>query len=219
MFKKIILVIIILIIVFLIVYFFFINKKFSNKISMPEEKKLNLRGKKVALIIAQEGFEDNEFSQTKDVLIRQGAEISVVSKNTVLPALGKYGLEVIPDIKLDDLEVEDFNAIVFIGGPGATVYVDDLRAHQIIKEAVEKKKILGAICIAPTILAKAGVLRGVEATVWSNAFDPSTIDVLKESGANYIDKPVVISGKIVTANGPSAASEFGEALASLLGEE
>ena len=71
---------------------------------MPEEKKLNLRGKKVALIIAQEGFEDNEFSQTKDVLIRQGAEISVVSKNTVLPALGKYGLEVIPDIKLDDLE-------------------------------------------------------------------------------------------------------------------
>ncbi|MEK7136703.1 MAG: DJ-1/PfpI family protein, partial [Patescibacteria group bacterium] len=84
-----------------------------------------------------------------------------------------------------------------------------------------RRFMLGAICIAPTILARAGVLRGKKATVW----DPSTgsgqvalptpSQVLRECGAQYTGEAVTVDGKIVTANGPAAAEEFGRRLASI----
>jgi len=183
--------------------------------SMSEESK-NLEGKRVVLIIAQEGFQDKEFNNTKEVLEKEGASVSVASKNVFFPARGKFGLEVKPDIKIEGLKVDEFDGIVFIGGPGATAYVNDDTAHQIARQAVEKGKVLGAICIAPEILAKAGVLENNKATVWSNALDKTPVDILKEGGAIYVDEPVVVSGKIVTANGPEAAGDFGRAIARLL---
>jgi protease I len=84
------------------------------------------------------------------------------------------------------------------------------------KETIEKDKILAAICISPVILANAGVLKGKKATVWSSPLDKNPIRILKNGGAIYKDALVVVDGKIVTANGPEAAKEFGEALVSLL---
>lgn len=210
MFKKIFLIIVILIIILLLVYFLFIYEK-----PMAEEN-FDLKGKKIALIIAQEGFQDKEFEDTKSVLEKQGAELTIVSENVAFPARGKFGLEVSPDIKIDDLKVDEFEAIVFIGGPGAANYVENETAHQIAREAIEKGKVIGAICIAPEILAKAGVLKDIEATVWSSPLDKTPIDILKEEGAKYVDEPVVISNKIVTANGPEAAHDFGQAIAQLI---
>ena len=210
--KKIIFGIVILALVFLAIYFISIS---IHRASMPEESK-NLENKKVVLIIAQEGFQDKEFSNTKEVLEKDGANILIASKNVLFPARGKFGLEIMPDIKIEDLKVDEFDAIVFIGGPGAISYIDNEIAHQIARQAVERGKVLGAICIAPEILAKAGVLENVEATVWSNSLDRNPIDVLREEGAIYVDEPVVVSGRIVTANGPEAAGDFGRAIARLL---
>lgn len=76
---------------------------------------------------------------------------------------------------------------------------------------VEQDKVLGAICIAPVILANAKVLEGKNATVF-----PDGADVLKQNGANYIDVNVIVDGKIITGNGPEAAEDFGRALVKLL---
>ncbi|HQQ38671.1 MAG TPA: DJ-1/PfpI family protein, partial [bacterium] len=81
------------------------------------------------------------------------------------------------------------------------------------REAMAKNKILGAICIAPLILARAGVLENRKATVWASALDRRPIQQLKDGGATYENKPVVIDGNIVTANGPQSAKEFGKILA------
>jgi len=117
---------------------------------------------------------------------------------------------------LRDLKVADYDAILFIGGPGAANYMDDETCHQIAREAVKADRVLGAICIASAILAKAGVLDGKKATVWSSPLDRSTVKILEENGAIFQKDSVVVDGKIVTGNGPGAAKEFGEKIVEIL---
>ena len=166
---------------------------------------------KVAMIIAFRDFRDEEYFIIKQVLEAAGAKVITVSAN-LGKAFGVYGGEAEVDLMIDNLKVQDFDAIVFIGGAGAYKYLEDPKCLQIALETIKKNKVLGAICIAPTILAKAGVLKGKKATVWSSPMDRSPIKILKEGGANYIDEEVVVDGNIITANGPVAAKEFGEAL-------
>ena len=96
------------------------------------------------------------------------------------------------------------------GAAWTDYYLDVDKGHRIAREATEKNRLLAAICIAPAILAKAGVLNQKEATVWSSVLDKSAVKILKENGAIYKDQPVVQDGKIITANGPDAAKEFGQ---------
>lgn len=83
------------------------------------------------------------------------------------------------------------------------------------RATVEAGKPLGAICIAPLILAKAGVLKGRKATVWDSGGEQ--IAILKAHGAVYTDQAVVIDGSVVTGNGPGAAGEFGRVFAGAVG--
>jgi len=106
--------------------------------------------------------------------------------------------------------------VVFVGGPGATEYVDDAQAHKVAQDAVAQDKVLAAICIAPEILAKAGVLKEKKATVWSSVADRGPIKVLEDGGAEYVDQNVVQDGKMITANGPAAAKDFGKTIVEVL---
>jgi len=178
---------------------------------MPEQSS----SKKIAMLIAFKDFQDQEYFNTKEVLESGGAVITTLSAS-LGQAVGKYGGEVKIEKKLEELDVKDFDAVVFIGGSGAFNYIDNSKCHQIAKEAAKQDKVLGAICIAPAILAKAGVLREKKATVWTSSLDRSAEKILKENGADYQDDDVVVDGKIVTANGPAAAKKFGQAIATLL---
>lgn len=172
----------------------------------------NSTNKKVAFIIAFKDFKDEEYFKPKEVLEKNKIEVVTVSSSKG-QALGKDGGDTSVDILLDELKIEDYQAIAFIGGSGARNYIDDPRAHKIARETVEAGKILAAICIAPTILAKAGVLKEKQATViYSDPLDRSAIKILEENGAVFVNKPVVRDGQIITANGPAAAEEFGNAL-------
>ncbi|MEM2674590.1 MAG: DJ-1/PfpI family protein, partial [Candidatus Hadarchaeales archaeon] len=82
-------------------------------------------------------------------------------------------------------------------------------ALSLAKEAAELGKKVCAICIAPVILANAGLLENRKATVWDGEFRR----MLEEKGAKYVNKSVVVDGNIITANGPGAASEFGRTIA------
>jgi len=95
-------------------------------------------------------------------------------------------------------------------------YLDNENSYRIAKETVQQNKVLGSICVGPVILAKASVLEGKKATVWSSPMDRGTIRTLEEGGAIYQEEPVVVDGKLVTANGPAAAQEFGEKLVEAL---
>ncbi len=174
--------------------------------------------KRIAIIVAFRDFRDEEYFETKEVLQEAGAEIVTVS-DSIGKAIGKFGGEVEVDLSLRDLEVENFDAIVFIGGPGALAHLDNELSYEIAKSAFAQDKVVGAICVSPVILAKAGILKGKKATVWSSITERSTLKILEKSGAHYLPQAVVVDGKIVTANGPSAAKEFGLQIVELLKEK
>lgn len=188
-----------------------INAGCVKKEVNPMTPKNLLIDKSAVIIIAFEGFQDLEYSKTRETLEKAGLKITVAS-SSLGTAIGKFGIRTEIDATLDEISVNDYDAIVFIGGPGAAEYIDNSTAHNLSREAVKAGKVLAAICIAPEILAKAGVLSGKKATVWSSMLDRSSIDALKKNGAQYLDQEVVIDDKIITANGPAAAEKFGQAI-------
>jgi protease I len=175
--------------------------------------------KRIAMIIAHDGFQDVEFSIPYRFFNDHGAKVEVFS-NKNGTATGAFGLEAEVNGTLDQLKVDDYDAIVFIGGPGTPTLRKEARALEIAQEAVKKGKVLGAICWSPTILAKAGVLNGINATVWlgnDSEYGMTTNMVLAKYGANYAGQDLIIDGKIVTANGPPAAEKYAKAIWDLLG--
>lgn len=171
--------------------------------------------KKVLMIIASKDFKDEEYFTPRQVLEQAGAEVKVAS-DTAGIAQGVEGGEVAANFKLSEVKVGDFDALVFVGGPGAVTYLDNSDSYRIAQEAISQDKILAAICISPTILAKAGVLQSKKATVWTSALDKSPKKILEENGAIYQAEKVVVDGKIITANGPAAAQEFGQRIVGAL---
>lgn len=165
--------------------------------------------KKIAIIIALRDFQDKEYFGTREVLETAGAKITTVSAKKET-AIGVYGGEVNVDLAEQELDVKDYDAVVFIGGWGALKYLDNEAFYRLVRQALSQNKILAAICISPVILAKAGALKNKKATVWSSPFDKGPIKILKENGAEYLEEDVVVDGKIITANGPSSATKFGE---------
>ena len=175
----------------------------------------NLQNKKIAMIIAFSNFRDEEYFIPKKIFEKAGAEVITVSEKKGT-AIGAGGGDTEVDLTFDELNLDGFDAIVFVGGPGSYKYIEDAKVHQVVRKAEEKGKIVAAICIAPAILAKVGVLEKKNATVWSSPLDKSPIKILEENGAVYVDKNVVVDGKIITANGPHAAEEFGEKVLEVL---
>ncbi|MDI6882859.1 MAG: DJ-1/PfpI family protein [Patescibacteria group bacterium] len=175
----------------------------------------SLQGKKIAMVIAQQDFHDEELFIPRSIFLQEGAEVKIVSTKKG-EAIGSYGGVIDVDLTFSQLKVADFEAILFIEGSGAMKYIDDEKCHQLAQEAISKNKVLGAIGIAPAILARSGVLKGKKATVWRSTLDKSAVKILKEEGANYQEEKVVIDGKIVTADGPQSARKFGETVVRVL---
>jgi protease I len=175
-----------------------------------KEVSFDLAGKKVLMIIAPTNFRDEELLRPKEILEKAKANVTIASKG-VKTAKGMLGSSVSVDLDLSQVNVKDYDAIVFVGGTGAEVYFNDSKALKIAKEAYEQGKVVAAICIAPSILANAGILEGKQATAF-----PSEASNLEANGARYTGEAVTIDGKIITAKGPEAASQFGNAIAKVL---
>lgn len=174
----------------------------------------NLEGNRVVMVIARRDFRDEELLKPKALLERAGARVTVAS-SSLEPATGTLGAKVTPDVLLKDIDAGDYEAVVFIGGPGAKEYWDDRTAHAVARAGVEQGKIVAAICLAPVTLANAGLLDGKKATVWKTESGR-----LRAQGANYTGTKVEVDGRLITSNGPEAAEDFGKAIAeALAGEE
>ncbi len=170
---------------------------------------------KALFIIAQKDYQDHEYGASKKVLEDAGIEVITASKQVGI-CHGAFGAETEATVAIAEVNVSEYDAIVFIGGAGAVNYQQDVQAHLTAQEAINRGKILGAICIAPTILAYADVLEGKKATVWNQ--DGKQAEILVKNGATFVDEPVVVDGKIITANGPPAAEEFGKKILEMLKE-
>lgn len=166
--------------------------------------------KKVVMIVASSNFRDEELILPKNTLENAGFEV-ILASSSLSPAEGMLGTKIKPDILIQDVKIEDFEAVIFVGGAGAKEYWDNSTVHSIAIQAENANKIIGAICIAPVTLAKAGILEGRKATVWQGVAGE-----LKSRGVNYTGNTVEIDKNIITADGPEAAEEFGEVIVSTL---
>jgi len=171
---------------------------------------------KIMIVVPSKDFNDVEFNAAKSILLGEGFEVDVASKGAE-EALGMEGTAVTVDLEVEDAEVSDYEAIVFIGGPG----VDDLLLYEdqdyvnLAASTRDQDVIVSAICVAPKILASAWLLGGRNATVFP---DSESIAYIKSKGATYSDEQVVRDGRIITASGPEASEEFAEAVAAAVKE-
>lgn len=160
--------------------------------------------KRAVMIISERDFRDEELFEPKAVLEKAGVRVDVASTNS-RQAKGKLGATVIPDKLVSDINVADYDVVVFIGGPGCRQYWDDSVAHSLVREGESSGKIVAAICSAPVTLAKAGVLRDKKATCFAG-----DAQALKDNGAVYTGKAIEVDGNFITADGPMSATQFGK---------
>ena len=168
------------------------------------------QGKKVALIIPSADFRDDELIETRRALETAGAE-TIVASSKRGAIRGMLGNVVEATVPLSGLRVDDYDAIVFIGGPGVVEYFDDATAKSIARCAATQHKVLAAISAAPTILANAGALTGRRATAFF-----SEQEKLQQGGAVFTSLPLERDALIITCSGPAAAPQFGRAIAEAL---
>ncbi|MEM2956457.1 MAG: DJ-1/PfpI family protein [Candidatus Pacearchaeota archaeon] len=164
----------------------------------------------VIFIIAEKDFRDEELFHTKEEIEKNGFSSIIASKTTGIKT-GMLGGKAKAEITLKEINVNDCKAIIFVGGSGSYQYFNDSTALGIAKEAFKKGKIIGAICIAPAILANAEILKGKKATIFKGKED-----MIESKGAFYKNSNVVKDGNIITACGPQAAREFGKEIANML---
>jgi protease I len=170
-------------------------------------------GRHVVIVIAPERFRDEELETPRRLLVQAGHRVSVASTRSG-EAVGMLGVRIKVDATVAQVRAEECDALVIAGGSGAPAHLWDAEPLITLVKAVHTAgRPVGAICLGPPVLARAGILLRRRATCYPA--DRALLE-LKRGGATVVEEPVVCDGTIVTANGPEAATAFGEALAQLL---
>jgi protease I len=162
--------------------------------------------KRVVFITSPKNFRDEEYYKPKNILVNMGIEVITASIKTG-ELTGKFGLKTTSTLLIENINHDNFNAIVYIGGNGANIFFNNKHALKLVNDFYKQHKPIAAICIAGVILANAGVLKGKRATVFIDA-KKSII----EMGAIYTGSSLEIDENIITANGPEVAELFGKAI-------
>lgn len=171
---------------------------------MSDKKTDNI---KILMIVAYRNFRDEEYFIPLDIFRRKGFEVITASSKTGA-ALGVLGGEAEAEIDIKEVKAADFDAVIFAGGSGAQEYFENETAHGLARDFNDAGKIVGAICIAPVILAKAGILKNQTAAVWQSPLDKTGPKALAEGRCKFSEQAVEQSGNIITANSREASEEF-----------
>lgn len=168
----------------------------------------NLKGKKIA-ILATDGFEQVELTEPKKALEQQGATTEVIApKSGEIKGwkFKEWGDTVKVDKTLENAKPGDYDALVL---PGGVINPDHLRTNekavQFVKQFAQSGKLVAAICHGPWTLVEAGVVKGRTLTSW-----PSIKTDLKNAGANWVDKEVVLDGNFITSRKPDDIPAFSQ---------
>lgn len=167
---------------------------------------------KVLIIIAPEKFRDEELAEPVAALKAAGIGYDIAStrRGTCTGMLGAKATA----ISLDEVDPKNYDGIIIVGGGGSQTYLwDDDLLQPMVRFFHDKMKPVGAICLAPVVLARAGILKGIKATYYES---PVSFREMKAGGAVLVSQPVVSDKRIVTANGPAAAKAFADTYIKML---
>jgi protease I len=155
-----------------------------------------------ALIISADNFEDSELLVPYYRLKESGVEVTVASLSRGA-ITGKHGYEVAVDKTLDEINPDDYAILVLPGGEAPAVVRKESKALEIARSFFARSKPVAAICHGPQILISAGLLQGRRATCYM-----SVADEMKEAGALYEDREVVVDANLITSRHPADLPAF-----------
>lgn len=156
---------------------------------------------KVYIFLA-DGFEELEALAPLDILRRAGFEVETVSITKDMEVVGSHGLRVICDTTINLISPEIAELMILPGGmPGSENLAASEELAKILTKQNEEGKWLAAICAAPFVLGQLNILQGKQATCY-----PGYEQYLQ--GAEFVEKPVVVSQNVITGNGAGAAVRF-----------
>jgi len=154
-----------------------------------------------ALVIFADGVEPLEAVTIVDVLRRADVRVTTVSLTESLTVHAAHRIALMADALWPEVDLDSFAAVVLPGGgKGTENLLADKRVLEAVQAFAESDRLVAAVCAAPTVLAKAGVLDGRRATCF-----PTCAKLL---GKSYDDAPVIVDGNIVTGQGPGTAMLF-----------
>lgn len=158
---------------------------------------------KSVLIPLAQGCEELEAVTVIDLLRRAEIKVTTASLDDK-PITASRGTVLIADTSLDNALQNDYDVVVLPGGlPGADHLRDDQRIVSLLQKMAAKGKITAAICAAPKVLAKSGLLENKRATAY-----PGTLETLDLTSTTIESSPVVVDGNVVTSKGPGTAMDF-----------
>jgi len=166
----------------------------------------NFEGKKVA-ILTENGFEQSELTSPKEALEKSGVTVHIISPQKEKVKAwdkDKWGIELPVDVQLDDANPSDYDALML---PGGVMNPDALRTNSkaidFAKHFLNEGKPLAAICHGPQLLIETGLLEGRKITSYH-----SLQTDLKNAGADWTDKEVVVDNGLVTSRTPKDLEAF-----------
>lgn len=178
---------------------------------------MQIKSKNILIVIPKSQFQEQELFDTLEVLKATGPRIIVLSKSGQ-EAVGMNKTRFTPDGVLVDWDKQEgyagkYDAILVMGGKGAPKSLwDDPILPQILTDHFRAERVIGAIGLGVAVLARASLLSYEAAGPEDDKFLPE----LREAGLTRASSPVVQDGKIITASGPEAATEFARTIISAL---
>ena len=175
---------------------------------------------KKVLFILMTNYRDEEFIEPYSIITETGFHVDVAGLQPGL-ATGSQGYTFEPKLQLADLtdeQLDAYDALVIPGGPGSTTYLwGNERIMTIVKRFHDQKKIVAAICHACAVLAQTGILTNKAAAIYPS---DEAKAIFAEHNVSLSDEGCVTieNEKIVTAQGPAFAQEFGYEIIDLLKE-
>jgi len=155
------------------------------------------------LVPLAQGCEELEAVTITDLLVRAGIDVTTAGLDEQ-PVRASRGMTIIPDTSLDRALQQDYDMVVLPGGlPGADHLDNDSRIHHLITTMAENDRYVAAICAAPKVLARAGLLDGKRATAY-----PGTLEKLSLPTTQIVDDAVVFDAPVITSRGPGTAMDF-----------
>ena len=164
-----------------------------------------MSSKKIGIMVAN-GYEEIEMLTVVDLLRREGIVCDIISVTGETKLTGSHKVIVEADLLFELAEFESYDALVIPGGmPGTTNLGNHEGVCAELKKACEAGKLVAAICAAPTVFGKLGLLEGKQAICYPGMEDQLT-------GAIVTCEPVVRDGNIITSRGMGTAIDFGLAI-------
>ncbi|MGB5892865.1 MAG: DJ-1/PfpI family protein [Ignavibacteriaceae bacterium] len=164
----------------------------------------------ILIFLSANSFSEEEYLTIRKVFIKAGKRIFITSDSHSVCS-GDNGLKVKADTDFYNVNDKNFSAVVLIGGKGSKDYWDNETLHKIARNFQGAGKIVAAICSAPIILARAGLLSKIPATCWYE--DKNELINL---GIEYKDRSIIAENAVVTADGPRSAEQFAETVLNMI---